>query len=96
MTDPLVGLREALTAAEHKLRLYRRAHSGEYIGGMAYGALMRKIDDALRELGRVQVNAAESPSSMLLKAAEGFHVTASGEIGKAVPAAPQDEGGGQR
>jgi len=45
--------------------------------------------ERIHELERAQVNAAESPSAMLLKAAEGFHVTASGEIGKASPAAPQ-------
>lgn len=40
--------REALQDAANKLSLYRAQHSGEYIGGMEYQALMRKIDDALR------------------------------------------------
>ena len=40
-------LREALRHAREKLMLYRKAHSGEYIGGMEYSQLMRQIDAAL-------------------------------------------------
>lgn len=38
----------ALEAARHKLTLYREQHSGEYIGGMEYTALLRMIDTALQ------------------------------------------------
>lgn len=40
-----------LSFCEQKLRLYRDAHSGEYIGGMEYTALQRKIGAAVKELG---------------------------------------------
>lgn len=40
--------REALRAAKKKLQLYRAQHSGEYIGGMEFSALMQVIDEALK------------------------------------------------
>lgn len=38
---------EALKAAKEKLSLYRSEHSGEYIGGTEYSALIKQIDDAI-------------------------------------------------
>lgn len=38
----------ALKAAKEKLELYRSQHSGAYIGGVEYTALIRQIDDALK------------------------------------------------
>ena len=43
------ALRSALASAKEKLKLYRAAHSGEYIGGMEYVMLMQKIDAALTD-----------------------------------------------
>lgn len=40
-------LRTALGYAYEKLQLYRAQHSGEYIGGIEYTALMAMIDRAL-------------------------------------------------
>lgn len=40
------ALSEALQDAANKLSLYRAQHSGEYVGGMEYQALMRKINAA--------------------------------------------------
>jgi len=40
-------LRTALGYAREKLKLYREQHSGEYVGGIEYEALMRMIDSAL-------------------------------------------------
>lgn len=40
--------RAALQAAKQKLQVYRAQHSGEYIGGMEYEALIRMIDEALK------------------------------------------------
>ena len=40
-------MREALIAARDKLQKYRMEHSGEYIGGKEYAALMRQISDAV-------------------------------------------------
>lgn len=34
--------------AREKLALYRAAHSGEYLGGVEYTELMRRIDAVLR------------------------------------------------
>ncbi len=48
MTTQLEHLRNALTLAREKLKLYRAQHSGEYIGGMEYTALMQLIDEALK------------------------------------------------
>jgi hypothetical protein len=45
-------LAQLLSFCEQKLRLYREAHGGEYVGGMEYTALQRRIGDAIRELGR--------------------------------------------
>lgn len=51
--DALIGkvarLRDALTSAKEKLALYRKAHGGEYLGGVEYSELMRRIDAALSE-----------------------------------------------
>jgi len=44
----LAKLRKVLLAARDKLKLYRQAHSGEYVGGMEYTALMREIDEAIK------------------------------------------------
>lgn len=41
-------LRTALSDARVKLELYRAQHSGEYVGGLEYGQLIKKIDDALK------------------------------------------------
>lgn len=40
-------LREVLAQAELKLRLYRKQHNGEYIGGMEFQMLMDAISAAL-------------------------------------------------
>lgn len=40
-------LRELLRLARAKLELYCAGHSGEYIGGMEYNELIRRIDAAL-------------------------------------------------
>jgi len=40
-------LRTALGYAKEKLKLYRSVHSGEYVGGIEYEALMLMIDNAL-------------------------------------------------
>lgn len=40
-------LAEVLTQAREKLKLYRAVHSGEYLGGVEYSELMRRIDEAL-------------------------------------------------
>lgn len=45
---PQPDARAALRAAKQKLELYRAQHSGEYIGGMEYTALIALIDEALR------------------------------------------------
>lgn len=39
-----------LQECKHKLQLYRDQHSGEYIGGVEFTALRRRIDKALEEL----------------------------------------------
>lgn len=39
----------ALKAAKEKLALYRAAHSGAYVGGVEYTALMDMIDKALED-----------------------------------------------
>jgi len=39
--------RMALIRAREKLELYRAQHSGEYIGGMEYSALLKLIDAAI-------------------------------------------------
>lgn len=41
-------LRTALMRARDKLRHYRDAHGGEYVGGVEYSNLMREIDEALK------------------------------------------------
>lgn len=40
-------MRTALGYAKEKLKLYRSVHSGEYVGGIEYEALMLMIDNAL-------------------------------------------------
>ncbi len=49
--DELLGRsanrRMALMKAREKLVLYRAQHSGEYIGGMEYTALLKLIDEAI-------------------------------------------------
>ncbi|WP_045834484.1 hypothetical protein [Hyphomicrobium sp. 99] len=47
MTELEMKLASALLYAKGKLKLYRGAHIGEYIGGVEYAELMRIIDDAL-------------------------------------------------
>lgn len=56
------GVREALTNAREKLKLYRAQHSGEYIGGMEYTSLIRQIDAALTTLTPVRGEQGEVPS----------------------------------
>jgi hypothetical protein len=36
-----------LSDAKDKLELYRKAHGGEYVGGVEYGELMRRMEEAL-------------------------------------------------
>jgi hypothetical protein len=48
LTAKVAALHAALTAARDKLALYRACHSGEYIGGIEYTALVRLIDSALK------------------------------------------------
>ncbi len=48
MTKQVYALRTALGYAREKLELYRAQHSGVYVGGIEYTALMRMIDEALR------------------------------------------------
>jgi len=40
-------LEGTLRKAREKLALYRAQHSGNYIGGLEYNALIRRIDEAL-------------------------------------------------
>jgi hypothetical protein len=46
-------LRAALIDAQEKLVLYRAKHGGEYIGGMEYLILMKKITGALEQSPRM-------------------------------------------
>jgi hypothetical protein len=41
------SMRQVLIDCKEKLRLYRAQHSGEYVGGVEYMELMRRIDAAL-------------------------------------------------
>jgi len=41
------ALEEALRRAKDKLECYRKNHSGKYVGGMEYSALMQAIRAAL-------------------------------------------------
>lgn len=43
-------LRRLLEAAGKKVALYRKQHSGEYVGGMEFNELMRQIHEALPQL----------------------------------------------
>lgn len=43
-------LREVLISAKEKLALYRKAQGGEYLGGVEYRELMRRIDEALGDV----------------------------------------------
>jgi hypothetical protein len=47
MTESEMRLASALLYAKEKLRLYREAHDGRYVGGVEYTELMRIIDEAL-------------------------------------------------
>jgi hypothetical protein len=40
-------MRQVLLDCKEKLELYRAQHSGEYVGGVEFTRLMRKIDQAL-------------------------------------------------
>jgi hypothetical protein len=42
-------LEQMLRNAREKLLLYRKAHSGEYLGGVEFTTLMRSIDAALSD-----------------------------------------------
>ena len=44
----IMRLRDLLGDCRTKLTFYRKAHSGEYLGGVEYSELMHRID---RELG---------------------------------------------
>lgn len=46
--DEIERLRALLMLARDKLRHYRDAHGGEYVGGTEYSSLMRQIDEALK------------------------------------------------
>lgn len=41
-------MRAALQDARYKLQLYREAHGAQYLGGVEYGELMKRIDAVLR------------------------------------------------
>lgn len=43
---------DLLRDCRDKLALYRRAHGGEYIGGVEYAELMRRVDGALGILAK--------------------------------------------
>jgi hypothetical protein len=47
--ERIAELRSLLSDAGEKLSLYRKAHSGEYIGGAEYTDLMQRIIAALAE-----------------------------------------------
>lgn len=53
MRDPIdmqyqiAELKHILKDARAKLVCYRAEHSGEYVGGMEYSSLLRRIDEAL-------------------------------------------------
>ncbi len=47
VVDRSAKRRLALMQAREKLALYRAEHSGEYIGGMEYTALLKLIDEAI-------------------------------------------------
>lgn len=47
MTATEVQLRRVLLLCREKLVLYRKEHTGEYVGGMEYTVLLREIDAAL-------------------------------------------------
>ena len=42
-----IDMESVLLNAKEKLRLYREAHGGEYVGGVEYMELMRRVDAAL-------------------------------------------------
>ena len=52
--DAILELMRAAESAREKLKLYRSQHSGEYIGGMEYTALINKLDNALAKLNGEQ------------------------------------------
>lgn len=60
MTKAAKLLSDALLDAKLKLQLYREKHSGEYIGGVEYTELMRRIDAALAFHASQKVIASES------------------------------------
>lgn len=48
-TSPKPTKDEALARAKEKLQLYRSFHSGEYVGGVEFTALIRMIDEAIAQ-----------------------------------------------
>lgn len=44
-----------LQECKTKLQLYRDQHSGQYVGGVEFTVLRRRIDEALQELKQVGV-----------------------------------------
>lgn len=48
----VAALRTALMEARDKLRHYREAHGGEYVGGVEYSVLMNRIQEALKQAQR--------------------------------------------
>lgn len=44
-----IALESVLLRAKEKLRLYREASTGEYVGGLEYTELVRRIDEALAQ-----------------------------------------------
>lgn len=49
LSDRIKLMRTALEHAKQKLQLYRADHSGEYVGGVEYTALIAEIDAALKD-----------------------------------------------
>ena len=54
---------EALMSAKLKLKFYREASGGEYVGGTEYTALVRQIDDAINACGVKLIEAEEASFS---------------------------------
>lgn len=46
--EQISELRALLMEARDKLRHYREAHGGEYVGGVEYSVLMNRIQEALK------------------------------------------------
>lgn len=49
---PRDDFKDLLLCCAEKLRCYRKGHSGEYVGGVEYTELQRRIERMLEELRR--------------------------------------------